>query len=275
MVNEHPLKFDLILMDIKLPGFGGVHATAMIRVENHPRMPIIAMTASRQPDDLATYLKHGMDDLLPKPFTNDIFEALLRKHLPHLLSKSDSSSNLTGGHGLSHSFSQDRNPGPPPTLAPPPMAVNTSHLAKYDQTPMQSPGTISWSQSPATAGQIQGASPVTTASMIPSHISTGSVMQPNEISSQMTMSNGMGPPPGMVSHHSAISSTLGMNPMEAAMANPAMAMGNSYIAMGMASLPRGYIGSYPTMMDGGVDFGDERPEKRQRLYTPADIGYPP
>lgn len=60
--------FDLVLMDIQLPGMDGVEATARIRelaVGKH--LPIVAVTANALPGDKETYLAAGMDDYLSKP----------------------------------------------------------------------------------------------------------------------------------------------------------------------------------------------------------------
>ncbi len=68
-VNKMNLeKYDLVLMDIVMPNLDGVSATSLIR-QFDPRTPIISMTSNSQPNELLTYMNHGMNDVLPKPFT--------------------------------------------------------------------------------------------------------------------------------------------------------------------------------------------------------------
>lgn len=63
--------FDLILMDVQMPGMDGLQATKLIREwevsENRPRARIVALTAFAQADDSARCLEAGMDDYLSKP----------------------------------------------------------------------------------------------------------------------------------------------------------------------------------------------------------------
>ena len=61
--------FDLILMDIQMPGVSGVEATRRIRAaeEEGARTPIIAVTAHALPGEQENFLQAGMDDCLIKP----------------------------------------------------------------------------------------------------------------------------------------------------------------------------------------------------------------
>jgi CheY-like chemotaxis protein len=62
-------RFDLILMDIKMPRMDGVAATKAIRgLAGRPgRVPIIALTANADPDDAAAYISAGMNGVVEKP----------------------------------------------------------------------------------------------------------------------------------------------------------------------------------------------------------------
>jgi len=65
--------FDLILMDIHMPGIGGVEATKQIRLFN-TTIPIIALTAiTIEKEDLIEFNEAGFNDILSKPFKSDTF----------------------------------------------------------------------------------------------------------------------------------------------------------------------------------------------------------
>ncbi len=70
-------RFDVILMDIKMPGMDGLAATKAIRQGTLNRStPIIAMTASAACEEEEQYLEVGCDDCIRKPVRK---ETLLRK----------------------------------------------------------------------------------------------------------------------------------------------------------------------------------------------------
>jgi CheY-like chemotaxis protein len=66
-------RFDLILMDIKMPRMDGVQATRAIRAMPGPigQVPIIALTANADPDDARSYLASGMSSVVEKPIKPD------------------------------------------------------------------------------------------------------------------------------------------------------------------------------------------------------------
>lgn len=74
--------FDLILMDIQMPGINGCETTKLIRQNTHYKtVPIIAMTAHALSGDRKHFLDNGMDDYLAKPFYPAQLEQILNKWL--------------------------------------------------------------------------------------------------------------------------------------------------------------------------------------------------
>jgi len=63
-------KFDLVLMDVRMPVMDGVEATGRIRdleTRTGRRIPIVGWTANVLKDQVEDYLRSGMDDVLAKP----------------------------------------------------------------------------------------------------------------------------------------------------------------------------------------------------------------
>ena len=64
-------RYDVVLMDIQMPGINGLEATARIRAHADARRaatPILALTANAFRADAEKYFAAGMNDTLPKPF---------------------------------------------------------------------------------------------------------------------------------------------------------------------------------------------------------------
>jgi len=76
-------RFDLILMDIKMPRMDGVAATREIRRMAGPAgaVPIIALTANADPEDAAGYLAAGMNGVVEKPMKPDTLLRALQENL--------------------------------------------------------------------------------------------------------------------------------------------------------------------------------------------------
>ncbi len=76
MVKEN--EFDVILMDIHMPGISGIEATQKIRSFNK-EIPIIALTAVTIDENLDDFYRAGFNEIIPKPFkTEEFFEKIYR-----------------------------------------------------------------------------------------------------------------------------------------------------------------------------------------------------
>lgn len=75
--NHH---YDLILMDVHLPGINGTIATKQIRKFNQ-KLPIIALTAISLNENRGILLSFGMDEVITKPFEPNKFYSIISKVL--------------------------------------------------------------------------------------------------------------------------------------------------------------------------------------------------
>ena len=78
-------EYDVVLMDIHMPGLDGYATTAEIRRRegNRRHTWIIAMTANALPEDREKCLSAGMDDYLVKPVQAPALVRALEKSVPH------------------------------------------------------------------------------------------------------------------------------------------------------------------------------------------------
>lgn len=73
--------FDLVLMDVEMPGMSGIEAMNKIH-DNETRgqkTPIVALTAHSLPDEIIQLLNAGMDDYVVKPISEQQLRAKLDK----------------------------------------------------------------------------------------------------------------------------------------------------------------------------------------------------
>ena len=76
--------FDLVFMDIQMPGLSGLEATRAIREHEaatgaRKRLPIVALTAHAMANEREALLKSGMDDYLTKPVQDSQLAHMLAK----------------------------------------------------------------------------------------------------------------------------------------------------------------------------------------------------
>lgn len=71
-------QFDLILLDISMPGISGEETCARLRQAHAGRaLRIIAYTAHAYPEDRERFLACGFNDILVKPIRRQLLEELL------------------------------------------------------------------------------------------------------------------------------------------------------------------------------------------------------
>ncbi len=82
-------RFDLILMDIRMPRMDGVEATRAIRALGGQAgaVPIIALTANADPEDAQSYLNSGMQAVVEKPIKPEKLLQAMNAALPDALGR--------------------------------------------------------------------------------------------------------------------------------------------------------------------------------------------
>ena len=73
---------DVIISDIRMPGTSGLDLLAQIR-EQHPRLPVIIMTAHSDLDSAVASYQGGAFEYLPKPFDVDDAVSLVKRANQH------------------------------------------------------------------------------------------------------------------------------------------------------------------------------------------------
>jgi len=98
--------YDLVLMDIQMPGMDGLEATRVIRAMtgntfNNENVPILALTATSFKEDIQTCYEAGVNDVIAKPVEQESFLAAIGKWLNkrQVPAVKDSSPLLAGGSG--------------------------------------------------------------------------------------------------------------------------------------------------------------------------------
>jgi PAS domain S-box-containing protein len=94
LFKEHQPAF--IFMDIQMPEMNGYEATQAIRgIEQHYRVPIVALTAGNVKGEKEKCLSFGMDDFIVKPITQHSIYEVLHKHLVNHIQPSDVVEHVT------------------------------------------------------------------------------------------------------------------------------------------------------------------------------------
>ncbi len=89
LYSANPGRFDIVMMDCRMPVLDGSHATRFIReleqTRGLRRVPIVAATANTITGDREACLAVGMDDFLSKPYTKAELGIKLQKWAPKLM----------------------------------------------------------------------------------------------------------------------------------------------------------------------------------------------
>jgi len=80
-LSQH--RYDVVFMDIQMPGMDGFEATQAIRGLAGPQPWIIAMTAHARAEDRQDCLSAGMDDFVSKPISLEVLRQSLEHYQPH------------------------------------------------------------------------------------------------------------------------------------------------------------------------------------------------
>jgi osomolarity two-component system response regulator SKN7 len=283
-VNQEPMRYDLIFMDIIMPMFDGVSATACIRLVA-PDTPIVAMTSNIRQEDIATYFHFGklaplpkrrltvlttpagMNDVLAKPFTREGMVRILKKHLTKLLknppapgSAGDDMPSPGVQHGPNASYANAMAAQAQMTMQQQ-IAANNAAAAAQQHHQAQA-AHMQAAQNQQMQMQAPGPQVKFEGTPMPSPTTTTSWHSPSQMNNHTspTMDNGGG----------GYMSAVGSGPMAltpGGTQRPQQYMNQAGQVLPQIATPT--LGRMPDIM------GDDRPEKRQRLaYGQSTAGYP-
>ena len=76
LVKAQP--FDLVFMDLRMPGMDGLETTRRIREDNtDPTLPVVALTSRASPQHQALCRQEGMNAVLRKPLDSEKLDRLM------------------------------------------------------------------------------------------------------------------------------------------------------------------------------------------------------
>jgi two-component system phosphate regulon response regulator OmpR len=75
------MDFDLMVLDVMMPGETGLSLTGDLRGDRAPTLPILLLTARGAPEDIVAGFEAGADDYLGKPFDPRVLLARIRAML--------------------------------------------------------------------------------------------------------------------------------------------------------------------------------------------------
>ena len=88
--------FDIVLMDISMPGMDGIEATHLIRKlpTAAAGVPIVAMTAHSLSGDKERFLEAGMNDCVTKPIRKELLIKAIEDHVVRIFESEDDSLDI-------------------------------------------------------------------------------------------------------------------------------------------------------------------------------------
>jgi DNA-binding response OmpR family regulator len=107
---------DLVLLDVMLPGAGGVSVCRSIR--EHGVVPVVMLTARTDPVDVVLGLEAGADDYVTKPFEPAVLAARLRAVLRRVARTDASPTLCVGDLEIDRAGMEVRVAGDPVALTP-------------------------------------------------------------------------------------------------------------------------------------------------------------
>jgi CheY-like chemotaxis protein len=93
-------RYDVVLMDVRMPNMDGIEATRRIRRLGDPaaQTPIIALTANATTEERLRCAEVGMNDFISKPFRRAELETALEKWRPPSTSDGPGGDRRSSGH---------------------------------------------------------------------------------------------------------------------------------------------------------------------------------
>jgi len=79
-ILNSPDSYDVILLDLLMPGMSGIEVLAQILAFN-PKLPVIIMTGLATADSVTEVVRKGAYGCIAKPFTPDELRTIVRKAL--------------------------------------------------------------------------------------------------------------------------------------------------------------------------------------------------
>ena len=93
---------DLVILDLMLPGIGGLDVCRALRADSATSgIPILMLTARGEDIDIVTGLELGADDYVTKPFSPKVLVARVRSMLRRVKSAATAESDMIEIHGIS------------------------------------------------------------------------------------------------------------------------------------------------------------------------------